>query len=261
MTKSSLCTYTNLTSNYSTGRKGESICKITPHYMAAHWTGKRCADYFAETSRQASSNYCIGYDGDIAMSVDEDNRAWTSSSGWNDRKAITIECACASPSDSTMSTQTWDALVALCVDICKRYNFKLEYTGDKSGSLTEHRFYSSTDCPGAWLHARMEKLAKEVNGKLDGASTSDSDTSSDDGESGFDMARLGSFYRNKDKDTYHKEVACLQACLNAQGYGSLVTDGYYGSATANAVEKFQKDKGLSADRVCGPATWAALFGV
>jgi len=32
-------------------------------------------DYFAGTTRQAFSNYCIGADGDVAMSVDEDDRA------------------------------------------------------------------------------------------------------------------------------------------------------------------------------------------
>ena len=70
MTKSSLCTYANITGNRNSGRSGNRVCKITPHYMAAHWMGRQCADYFAATARQASSNYCIGYDGDIAMSVD-----------------------------------------------------------------------------------------------------------------------------------------------------------------------------------------------
>lgn len=93
MTKSSLCTYANITGNRNSGRSGNRVCKITPHYMAAHWTGRQCADYFAATARQASSNYCIGYDGDIAMSVDEGDRAWTSASKWNDDRAITIECA------------------------------------------------------------------------------------------------------------------------------------------------------------------------
>ena len=47
-------------------------------HVALHggrWSGRQCADYFAGTTRQASSNYCIGVDGDVAMSVDEDDRA------------------------------------------------------------------------------------------------------------------------------------------------------------------------------------------
>mgnify|MGYP000851515173 CR=1 FL=1 len=70
-----------------------------------------------------------------------------------------------------MSQKTWDALVGLCADICTRYRFRLNYTGDRNGSLTEHGMFASTACPGAWLHARMGKLASEVNERLDGGST------------------------------------------------------------------------------------------
>lgn len=170
MARSSLCTYVNITGNHSSGRAGCEVCKVTPHYMAARWTGRQCADYFASTARQASSNYCIGVGGDIAMSVDESDRAWTSSSAWNDRRAITIECGNVDNSTGEMTAATWDSLVALCVDICKRYGFRLSYTGDRDGSLTEHRMFASTDCPGAWLHARMGQLADEVNAALDGPS-------------------------------------------------------------------------------------------
>ena len=117
--------------------------------MAARWSGRQCADYFAGTTRQASSNYCIGVDGDVAMSMDEDDRAWTSSSAWNDRRAITIECGNIDNSTGEMSQKTWDALVGLCADICTRYGFRLNYTGDRNGSLTEHRMFASTACPGA----------------------------------------------------------------------------------------------------------------
>lgn len=184
MTQSSLCTYRNITGNHSAGRGGNKVCKITPHYMAARWSGKQCADYFASTSRQASSNYCIGIDGDIAMSVDEDDRAWTSSSGWNDRQAITIECGDIDNSTGEMTQATWDSLVSLCADICRRYGFRLIYTGDRNGSLTEHRMFASTDCPGQWLHARMGQLAREVNARLDGGASA---TATSDEEDDNDM--------------------------------------------------------------------------
>lgn len=47
-----------------------------------------------------------------------------------------------------MSQKTWDALVGLCADICTRYGFRLNYTGDRNGSLTEHGMFASTACPG-----------------------------------------------------------------------------------------------------------------
>jgi len=134
--------------NYSVGRKGMKICKITPHVMAAKWTGKRCAEFFAEGTRQASSNYCIGIDGDIYCSVKEEDRAWTSSNPNNDRQAITIECANdVIGGDWHISDKTWNSLVTLCVDICKRYDFKLVYDGTPNGSLTRHNMFASTNCP------------------------------------------------------------------------------------------------------------------
>ena len=136
------------TSNYSQGRNGEKICKITPHHMAGVLTGKQCARIFQNPGRNASSNYCIGVDGDIVCSVEEENRAWTSSSGWNDRKAITVEVSdCEIGGDWKISDKSWDSLVKLCVDICNRYGFRLNYTGDKYGSLTRHNMFANTNCP------------------------------------------------------------------------------------------------------------------
>lgn len=78
---------------------------------------------------------------------------------------------------------------------------------------------------------------------------------------GFDLSTLPSLNKNQHGSKCLKSTMCLQAALNAQGYGKLVTDGYYGNATANVVESFQSKNGLSADRVCGPNTWRKLFGV
>lgn len=156
-------------SNYTVGRGGYKICKITPHHMAAIWTAERCAQSFQDPNRNASANYCIGSDGTIVCNVDEVNRAWTSSNGVNDCQAITIEVANSTGSPTWQVSQAaWNSLVILCADICKRYNFRLNYNGAPSGSLTEHRMFAATSCPGPYLHDRMPQLAKEVNAKLDG---------------------------------------------------------------------------------------------
>ena len=67
MSKSGLTTATALadSSNYTHGRKGYKICKITPHHMAGVLTGKQCARIFQNPNRNASANFCIGNDGDI----------------------------------------------------------------------------------------------------------------------------------------------------------------------------------------------------
>lgn len=156
-------------SNYSQGRNGYKICKITPHHMSGKLTAKQCASIFQRSSRNASSNYGIGYDGEIACYVKEENRAWTSSSPWNDNQAITIEV---SNSENCypwkISDASWNSLVNLCVDICKRHGFRLEYDGTKNGSLTRHNMYANTDCPGPYLQDKFPELAETVNAILDG---------------------------------------------------------------------------------------------
>lgn len=133
--------------------------------MYAVWSGKRCADYFATTKRQTSSNYCIGVNGDIAMSVEEKNRAWTTSSNWCDQRAVTIEVANSSLSgDTPVSAASMKSLIALVADICKRNGIKkCTYTGDKSGVLQMHKWYDSTSCPGKYLGSRFSYIAEEVN--------------------------------------------------------------------------------------------------
>ena len=155
-------------------RQGEQVCKFTPHYMGGNCTVEVCGEIFAPTSRQASSNYGIGSDGRVACYVDEDDRAWTSSSGWNDHKAVTVEVANYND-EGAVTDAAWESLVALGADVCRRHGFRLEYTGDQWGSLTEHRMFASTDCPGEWLHARMGELARQVNARLDGTAAEKTD--------------------------------------------------------------------------------------
>lgn len=158
---SELASYFIQAKHYSKGRNGQKICKITPHMMASKWTGKRCAEFFAEGTRQASANYCIGYNGDIVCSVLEEDRAWTSSNGNNDRQAITIECANDEiGGDWHISTATWNSLVNLCVDICRRYNFKLVYDGTPNGSLTRHNMFINTTCPRCLFTKQVTRVSR-----------------------------------------------------------------------------------------------------
>lgn len=60
-----------------------------------------------------------------------------------------------------------------------------------------------------------------------------------------------------------KSVQSLQILLIGYGYscGSYGADADFGKATGDALEKFQKQNFLEADRVCGPKTWAKILGV
>lgn len=251
MTQSRLCTYRNITRNHSNGRGGQRVCKITPHYMAAPWSGRQCADYFASTTRQASSNYCIGLDGDIAMSVDETDRAWTSSSSWNDNRAITIECG--NRADSSLTDATWQSLVSLCVDICTRYGFRLEYTGDRNGTLTEHRMFASTDCPGAWLHARMGKLADTVNAHLDGTQPAPDGGIAVDGWWGSETTRrMQEHFGTTVDGIVSDQPSVNRGLIRAASYGWEWSDNAgYGS---QVIRKAQAVWGATVDGFIGPDT-------
>ena len=155
-------------SNYS-DRRGMQICKFTPHHMAGDLTVEQCGNIFQNPSRNASSNYGIGTDGRIAIYVGEDMRGWTSSNATNDRQAITVEVAnCEIGGQWRVSDAAWNSLVNLAVDVCRRYNFRLEYDGTPNGSLTHHNMFAATSCPGPYLQSRMNELAETVNRILDG---------------------------------------------------------------------------------------------
>lgn len=235
-------------SNYSKGRSGYKVCKITPHHMSGVLSGQQCAKIFQNKNRNASANYCIGVKGDIVCSVEEENRAWTSSSKWNDCQAITIEVSNSKTGGKwPISDASWKALINLCVDICKRYKFRLNYNGTKNGSLTRHNMYADTDCPGKYLQSKLPELAKEVNKRLDGSSTKK-------GYSG-NFPSLGTKgYLSKGDNG--GQVKRLQKFLNWCIGAKLTVDGDFGSKTEKAVKNFQKKYGLTVDGYFGKGSLA-----
>ena len=131
--------------------------------MAAKWTAKQCCDYFATTDKQVSSNYTIGYDGSIGLSVNEKDRAWTTGSNAVDKDAITIECSNDNTTKYTVSDKTINSLIKLLADICQRNNItKLK----KGTNLFGHRDFAATVCPGDYLYNKLDYIATEVNKQL-----------------------------------------------------------------------------------------------
>lgn len=164
--RSNLTDYVRISPN-STNPRNAKINAIVIHHMAGNLTVEKCGEVFAPTSRQASSNYGVGTDGRIGCYVEEENRAWTSGNREIDNRAITIEVAnCGGAPDWKVSDQALEATIALCYDICRRYGFKLNYTGDKSGNLHMHKWYQATACPGPYLESKFPYIAEEVNKRL-----------------------------------------------------------------------------------------------
>ena len=179
-TNSPLVSYTKLSPNHS-GQRTHVIDRITPHCVVGQLTAAGICGCFTSSSVQASCNYGIGKDGDIGLCVEERNRSWCTSSNANDQRAVTIECASDKTHPYAFTSKCYNALVKLCVDICKRNGkTKLLWLGNKDKTLaynpaanemvlTVHRWFANKSCPGDWMYQRMGDLAAKVTAKLGGA--------------------------------------------------------------------------------------------
>jgi len=180
MSNSPLVNYTKISPNRTSPRK-QPIDTITIHCVVGQCTVETLGNIFAPTSRQASSNYGIGYDGRIGMYCEEKDRSWCTSSSANDNRAITIEVASDTTHPYAVTDKALAALIELCADICKRNNIKqLLWKGDKSlvgqidkQNMTVHRWFANKSCPGDYLYGKHPYIAAEVNKRL-GASTAPS---------------------------------------------------------------------------------------
>ena len=158
------------------GVKNNKIDTITIHHMAGNLTVETCGNIFANPSRGGSSNYGIGTDGRIAGYVGEENRAWTSSSKYNDFRAITIEVANNTLAPTwTVSQEALTSLYNLLVDVCKRNGIqRLIYSDNKNDrvnhvngcNVTIHSDFAATACCGPYLKDIMADICTVINNLL-----------------------------------------------------------------------------------------------
>ena len=176
MSYSSLVSYVRLSPNKSS-RDGSKIDTISIHCMAGNLSVETCGALFANSNRQASSNYGIDSNGNIGCYVEEEYRSWCTSSRANDRRAITIEVANTVAADPwPVSDAAYEALIRLLADVCKRNNIKkLLWKADKSligqvnlQNMTVHRWFANKSCPGDYLYNRHTDIANRVNELLNG---------------------------------------------------------------------------------------------
>lgn len=178
MSNSPLVSYTKISPNKNSPRN-HAIDTITIHCVVGQCSVETLGNIFAPTSRQASSNYGIGYDGKIGMYVEEKDRSWCSSNAANDNRAITIEVASDTSEPYAVNAKAYAALIDLVTDICKRNGIKkLVWSTNKNErvnhlngcNMTVHRDYANKSCPGTYLYERHGDIAKQVNARLGAAS-------------------------------------------------------------------------------------------
>lgn len=173
-TNSKLVNYTRISPNRSVNRN-HKIDTISIHCVVGQCSVETLGSIFASPSKEASSNYGIGYDGRVGLYVEEKDRSWCTSSASNDNRAITIEVASDTYHPYRVKDVAYKSLIKLLVDICKRNGIKkLVWSTNKSErmnhlngcNMTVHRDYANKSCPGDYLYNLHGQIAKEVNAQL-----------------------------------------------------------------------------------------------
>lgn len=173
-TNSKLVNYTKISPNRSVNRN-HKIDTVSIHCVVGQCSVETLGSILASTSKEASSNYGIGYDGRVGLYVEEEDRSWCTSSASNDNRAITIEFASDTYHPYRVKDVAYKSLIKLLVDICKRNGIKkLVWSTNKSErmnhlngcNMTVHRDYSNKSCPGDYLYNLHGQIAKEVNAQL-----------------------------------------------------------------------------------------------
>ena len=187
-TNSSLATVRMISPN-RTPNRNHVIDTITIHCFVGQVTAKRGCEVFQPSSRKASCNYVVGYDGSIGLCVEEKDHSWCSggadkkgnpirvngiSGSSNDYQAVTIEVASDTKHPYTITDKAMAALIELCTDICRRNGIKqLLWKGDKTlvgrvaqQNLTVHRWFANKACPGDYIYECLGDIAAKVNAKL-----------------------------------------------------------------------------------------------
>lgn len=175
-----------------TPNRNHAIDTITIHCFVGQVTAKRGCEVFQPSSKGASCNYVVGYDGSIGLCVEEKDRSWCTggykkvngvnvpirvngiSGSSNDYQAVTIEVACEAKHPYAITEKAMAALIELCTDICRRNGIKkLLWSGDKNlvgnpakQNLTVHRWFANKACPGDYIYQRLGDIAAKVNAKL-----------------------------------------------------------------------------------------------
>lgn len=223
-------------SNFTYGRSGRSLKKITIHHCAGVMSAESIGYLWQNPSRECSSHYGIGNDGRIGQYVDESNTAWTDSNWESNCTSVTIENSNSScGGEWPISDVTLDSLIKLCADISLRNGLGFLYPGQ---NLTWHSMYAATTCPGDYLRSKMQYIADKANEIISGGGPTPEPTSDIvkqyqqwlNSQYGFNLEVDGKY----GYDTNLKGVMALQIEYNNQWGASLVVDGIFGQATKSA---------------------------
>ncbi len=143
--------------------------------IVVHWVGNAGSsaignrNYFNSLATSyktyASSHYIIGLNGEIIRCIPEDEVAFHAGSYSMNRKSIGIE-TCHPDWEGKFNEVTYNSLVELCVDICRRYNLGID-------AIIRHYDVTGKECPRYYVRNESEwiKFKNDVANNLGQATT------------------------------------------------------------------------------------------
>lgn len=154
-------------------RSGEKQNKI--QNIVVHWVGNPGSsaignrNYFNSLAishkTYASSHYIIGLNGEIIRCIPEDEVAFHAGSYSMNRKSIGIE-NCHPDWGGKFTTETYNSLVQICADICRRYSLGVD-------AIIRHYDVTKKMCPKYYVENEAEwiMLKNDVAKKLGQSTT------------------------------------------------------------------------------------------
>lgn len=150
--------------------KQGAIKKIVVHWVGnANSSALANRNYFENLKNThrtyASSHYIIGLNGEIIRCIPENEVAFHAGSHSMNRKSIGIE-NCHPDWDGKFNDNTYNSLVELCADICKRYNLSIN-------DIIRHYDVTGKDCPHYYVQHEDEwiKFKNDVARKINQPTT------------------------------------------------------------------------------------------
>ena len=253
-------------------RQGASIDTFLIHHMAS--TGGEAVTRMMRGSggREVSANYTIHNDGTIHGVVPEESRAWTSGAAGDggrgaawDRRSITVEIENESDDPSwRISDAAVNAAARLLADLRTRYGIR-NVIGHRD-LWSNYRASYPTYCPGPDTVRRIivAEQSESPAPKPQPATGSGVTAPPFPLPAGhyfgprypLSNTRSVSGYYSHREDLRRWQLQMEKRGWDFSQYGA---DGLYGDETGNNAEGFQREKGLTVDRLIGPETWRAAW--
>lgn len=159
--------FTPLLGGKCQSKRKKPISRITPHHVAGVVQGENgvksiCAMW---KQRGASTNYIIDVKGNSYLVVPHNSRSWASSNSANDDIAITFEMS----NDKakypwSIGNATIETAIDLTAWVCAKYGIIPIYDGTKDASITLHKMFSATQCPGDYFVREWLNTGRFVRG-------------------------------------------------------------------------------------------------